>query len=167
MAETGLWGYNDIYGAGTLTPDLPKNEEMREALNYLCARVRRSGDFWNALRTASAMYGVDLGELRIHFERRKRAGIAKYRTQKKEREKWFAFRCTAEAASVPCWKFVRATDGDKARLSLRRGKDGRDCTISAEAPSGFATREEAGRYASAWEKEHAVHQPELPGFTRS
>ena len=78
MENNKMWGYNAIYGEKKPEYHESFGRDMRDALNYLCARVRRSGDFWSALHTASAMYGVNYSDLRNNFEKRKKAGTASY-----------------------------------------------------------------------------------------
>ena len=167
MTENRFWGYNTIYG-----PEKPEYHEslpkdMNDALNYLCARVRRSGDFWNALRTASAMYGVNSSDLRINFEKRKKAGIERKKRQRKKNEKWYAVRCTTGTSpdgNNTVWMFLKADDPEKAMQAAAKKYKKPDCRISVEQCIPFETRAEADSFASSWEKDRQIRQLPLPEF---
>ena len=167
MKENSLWGYEEIYGGNVPEYHESLDRDMKDALDYLCARVRRSGDFWSALKTAAAMYCVNYNDLRNHFERRKKAGIARKAAAKKNSEKWFAVRYVRETENGKensGWMFLKAASPEKAELAVIRNRKRPDCTISVEACMPFGTKEEADRYASFWEKEHGIRQPALPGL---
>lgn len=106
MEETGMWGYRAIYGEEETVAPEPENSDMREALDYLCARVRRSGDFRNALRTAAAMYGVNSWDLKWYFEQRKKAGIRRKRTAGKRVRPAGKRAGAAEAEEQPALPFL-------------------------------------------------------------
>ncbi len=167
MKENSLWGYEEIYGGSKPEYHEPLDKDMKDALDYLCARVRRSGDFWSALRTAAAMYCVNYNDLRTHFERRKKAGIARKAAGKRNAGKWYAVRYVRETGNGKGnsgWMFLKAAGPEKAELAVIRDRKRPDCTISVEACMPFGTKEEADRYASSWEKEHGICQPALPGL---
>ena len=165
MAETGLWGYESIYGRQESRYQESCRTEMRDALNYLCSRVRRSGDFWNALRTASSMYGVNCDDLRINFEKRKKAGIKRSAEKRNAGKKWYALRYSRgnifneDAAE---WIFLQEGSPDQARSSVLRkhGCSGQEIAFGICVP--FKTSEEARQFSESWDKEHTVRQ--LPLF---
>ena len=167
MENNHMWGYNAIYGEKKPEYHESFGKDMRDALNYLCARVRRSGDFWNALHTASAMYGVNYNDLRNNFEKRKKAGIERKKAQRRESEKWFAVRYSSGHVSS-CEgtgsMLLKETDSERARQSVIKRSKTPDCTISVEACLPFKTKDEAENYAAAWDKEHAIRQLPLWDF---
>ena len=163
MKENCLWGYEEIYGDGKPEYKESLDRAMKDALDYLCARVRRSGDFWDALRTASAMYCVNLNDLREHFERRKNAGIERRNSRRKRLEKWYAVRYSySDTCESPHWMFLKETDPMKAELTVIHSRKRPDCRISVEACLPFGTRDEADRYASSWDDENRIRQLPLP-----
>ena len=168
MEENRLWGYRSIYGESKPEYHESFSRDMMDALNYLCARVRRSGDFWDALHAASVMYGVNCNDLRNNFEKRKKAGIERKKAQRRENEKWYAVRyssgndtCDKEAR----WLLIKETDPDKARESVMKRIKTPDCTISIEACLPFKTKDEAVNYTETWDKENAIRQLPLWNFT--
>ncbi len=165
MTETGLWGYESIYSRQEPRYQDPCRTDMRDALDYLCARVKRSGDFWNALRTASAMYGVDSSDLRINFEKRKKAGIKRSSEKRNAGKKWYAVRYSRGNVfneDNAKWIFLQETSPDQARNSVLRkhGNSGHD--IAFGICMSFKTRDEAREFTEAWDKEHKIRQ--LPLF---
>ena len=164
MEDNRLWGYSNIYGDEKQNYKEPFDKDMRDALNYLCARVRRSGDFWNALRTASAMYGVNYNDLRCNFEKRKKAGIERKKAQRKENESWYAVRYSTGpvfSEEEAGWMFLKETDPERAKQAVIKRRKTPDCTISIGTCMPFKSKDEAGIYAAAWDKEHAVRQMPL------
>ena len=167
MENNHMWGYNAIYGEKKPEYHESFGKDMRDALNYLCARVRRSGDFWNALHTASAMYGVNYNDLRNNFEKRKKAGIERKKALRKENEKWFAVRYSSGPVSSyeeTGWMLLKETDSERARQSVIKRRKTPDCTISVEACLPFKTKDEAANYVAAWDKEQAIRQLPLWDF---
>ena len=167
MENNKMWGYNDIYGGKKPEYHESFGKDMREALNYLCARVRRSGDFWNALHAASAMYGVNYSDLRNNFEKRKKAGIERRKALRRENEKWFAVRYSSgndPSCEETGWMLLKETDPERARQIAMKQSKTPDCTISIEACLPFKTKDEAANYAAVWDKEHAVRQLPLWDF---
>ena len=167
MKDNRLWGYSSIYGDKMPEYCESPDKDMREALDYLCARVKRSGDFWNALHTASAMYGVNYNDLRSSFEKRKKAGIDRSKKLRRENENWYAVRYSPgsfDSGNTASWMLLKETDPERARQAAIKRSRTSDCTISIEACLPFKTRDEAADYAAAWDKEHAVRQLPLWDF---
>ena len=167
MEENGMWGYEDIYGPVKPVYHEDFDKPMKDALNYMCARVKRSGDFWNALRTAASMYSVNENDLRINFEKRKKAGIERKMQQRRANEKWFAVRYSYgdefndEKAG---WMFLKAADPEIAMQTASKRRKKQDCKISIQKCIPFQTREEADIFAVSWEKEHKIRQLPLWDF---
>ena len=168
MEENRLWGYRSIYGDQKPEYHESFDREMREALDYLCARVKRCGDFWDALQTASAMYGVNRYDLRNNFEKRKKAGIERKEAERRKNENWFAIRYSSGPAfrdEEAGWMLLKETDPEKARQTVIRRNKTPDCTISIEACLPFKTKDEAANFTASWDKEHAVRQLPLWDFS--
>lgn len=113
------------------------------------------------------MYGVNYNDLRNNFEKRKKAGIERKKTQRRENEKWFAVRYTSgdfPDDDQTGWMLIKETDPEKARQTVMKRRKTSDCTISIEACLPFMTKDEAVNYAAAWDKEHAIRQLPLWDF---
>ena len=165
MTETSFWGYESIYGSHEQRYQEPCDADMRDALNYLCARVRRSGDFWNALRTASSMYGVNYNDLRSNFEKRKKAGIKRSAEKRNAGKKWYAVRYSSGQAfneDDAEWIYLQETSPEQARNSVIRKKGGAGNELAFGICMSFKTRDEARKYTEVWDREHMIRQ--LPLF---
>ena len=113
------------------------------------------------------MYGVNYNDLRNNFEKRKKAGIERKKTQRRENEKWFAVRYTSgdfPDDDQTGWMLIKETDPDRARQAVIKRCKTPDCKISIEACLTFRTKDDAANYTAAWDKEHAIRQLPLWDF---